>query len=564
MAKLTRVSDTTLMHATDMAALRKLEPVRTGQLATLGEYHAGTGIGGGRFRGVLGTSPGADNGGTIIRTSGGNTWVRLNAHVTNPLMFGARCDTAYSDHAAIYNAVKASEYGCDGLGRTYYLNDTVYLNTIEARRAFYNARLYSMADLPDGRPMLRMCNDQYLSKLFMDGSQQNKGTIGILWEGGRTTAPFGGIEDCEFRYIGSQAIYVGCDYDAGKFATRGYIRNIRAFQCGSRGVANGRATIGMDGVSDFTVDGVIATKCNWGIYFRNDLNKAGVTRKGGNKLVNSTFYGSGRTHETFTDAQGISASFQDGLKIDNVHVADFADNAIDMQYCDASQVSNWRATQCKDGVFMGDRGCRRHVISNGVAIDCDRAVRLTTDGSDGYMMGGTRPQLLNIQIVNVHAYNPQFEGFWIKNTGKSLGSTMRDVKLIGCTVDASGTYNNGKQTVGFNINGGESILLDDCYVINVANQAVWIENSEFVTVTSLNAQNIDRSGKVAYAVHAVNSPRTSILDARVYGSSTGKAVGIHEGCNNSRVEGTRWRGVSAGVDVSGSSTNVTQINNLQY
>lgn len=540
-----------------VAQLRSIEPKATGEIAIVKEHTAGTGLGGGRFRGVMGTSPGADNNGTVIRTSGGNSWVRVNADVTNPLMFGALGDGQTSDHNAIFNAIKASGNRCEGLGRTYFINDTIYMNTIEAKRTFVDAVIRSMADLPDGRPMLRMCNNQYIKGLYMDGGTQGKKTIGILWEGGRISAPFGGIEDCEFRYIGSQAIYVGCDYDNAKFAVRGFIKNIRALQCGNRGEANGRATIVMDGVSEFHVEGIIATGCNWGIYFRNDLNLSGVTRKQNNKLLNSTFIGSGRNHATMTDAQGISASFQENLQISNVTVADFADNAIDMQYCDASIVSQWRATNCKDGVFMGDRSCRRHVITDGVAIDCDRAIRLINDGSAIY---GTNVRLESIKVSNVHCFNPKDRGFQFKNTGQSVGSTLTNLQVDNCSVDAIGTWQSS-QRLGMEIAGAEQVSVDNFQCLNTHLHGISVDNCNIVNLTRISGGNIGRGATAALVHVTATSHRVKVCDFNVYGSPL--ALWFVGGSSHS-VSNARWRSVTEATPIRVDAGSVVQVDCQSY
>jgi hypothetical protein len=71
------------------------------------------------------------------------------------------------------------------------------------------------------------------------------------------------------------------------------------------------------------------TECNWGIYIRMDTSLADKARAVNNLLQNCHIYGSGRTHPTFTDAQGISANRQDSLKVDNCWVDGFADNGFD-------------------------------------------------------------------------------------------------------------------------------------------------------------------------------------------------------------------------------------------
>lgn len=89
----------------DILTLRTIEPQFNGQVIRLGSHTAGTGYGGGRFRAKIDGSPYADNNGTIIKTVGGAVWLRVNADVLNPLMFGAIPDGVTDSSVAFQNAV---------------------------------------------------------------------------------------------------------------------------------------------------------------------------------------------------------------------------------------------------------------------------------------------------------------------------------------------------------------------------------------------------------------------------------------------------------------------------
>ncbi|HHZ5676963.1 TPA: phage tailspike protein [Escherichia coli] len=73
----------------DIATLRTIEPSSAGQRIILRQHTAGTGLGGGQFRAVLDGSLLDDDNGTVIKTTGGAAWVRINAERVNPFMFGA-------------------------------------------------------------------------------------------------------------------------------------------------------------------------------------------------------------------------------------------------------------------------------------------------------------------------------------------------------------------------------------------------------------------------------------------------------------------------------------------
>lgn len=315
-----------------IAILRTIEPTYDKQRITLREHTAGTGKGGGEFRAVLAGGSYTDNNGTIIKTTGGAAWLRIDAEITNPLMFGAQCNSTVSDHAALAAASDASEV-MDGLGLTYYVNSTVLWNLFVGRRVRRNFKIIAMATLPDGVPIIRTGNLHFMDNFTINGSLQTTGTgnFGITWEGGRA-GDGGAITNGDIRYVGASGIYISGDYTANKFAGKGLINNINFVSCGSRGSGNGRVSLLTDGISNFTISNITASDCNWGVYIRNDFNISGVNRASGNTLINLKLSGGGRPSTARPDAQGISASYQDNLEINNVTVNDFADNAIDMQY----------------------------------------------------------------------------------------------------------------------------------------------------------------------------------------------------------------------------------------
>lgn len=532
-----------------IAILRTIEPTYDKQRITLREHTAGTGKGGGQFRSVLEGSSYTDNNGTIIKTAGGAVWLRIDAEVTNPLMFGALCDSSVSDHAALMAASDASEV-MDGLGLTYYVNSTVLWNLFVGRRVRRNFKIRAMASIPDGVPIIRTGNMHFIDNFTIDGSLQTTGSgnFGITWEGGRS-GDGGAITNGDIRYTGASAIYVSGDYSSFKFASKGLINNINIISCGSRGSGNGRTSILTDGISNFTISNISGTDCNWGIYIRNDSSISGVSRAANNKIFNINIRGGGRPSTSRPDAQGISSSYQDNLQIDNITISDFADNGIDMQFCNASIVTGWRVTNCKDGLFMGDRDSSRHVISDGIAVDCDRALRLVTDGTFT-----TATQLAHIKISNVHAYNIKFEGLRFVNTGKALNASMYDIQVDNCSCDASGTNTLSTQTYGMIIQGATNFTVSNFNAYNVRLHGIYIKDSEIVRVISGTFQNIDRAGAGNYGVCVeTDCNRISISDTTTYGVSTAGAVLLAGGAGHS-VKHTRWRATASGVSTSAATT----------
>ncbi|HFK5634947.1 TPA: right-handed parallel beta-helix repeat-containing protein [Enterobacter kobei] len=533
----------------DIATLRTIEPSFDKQRITVREHTSGTRKGGGQFRAVLSGGTYTDNNGTIIKTTGGAAWLRIGADIVNPLMFGAIGDGVTDDATAINNMLATNSPASNLISRTYAISGTIY-NQSTSKHVMRDGTLKV---LPAGyaQPMMRIKNAPHeLYGVNLDGGGSTT-AVGFLWEG--ANARSGKIHDCTISYTGSQGIYVSGDYANNLYASYGSVKNIRFIQCGNTGIGNGRATMGFDGVSNFEVDGIIATNCNWGIYFRNDLNISGVARASNNRLSNVIIRGSGRTHPTFTDAQGISASFQDNLQILGVTVSDFADNGIDMQYCDASIVNDWRVNNCKDSVFMGDRACRRHVISNGISIDCDRGIRLVTDGT--YTMSGLAPSLNQVKISNVHVYGPAYVGIFLVNSGRvAHGSSMTNIQVSNCSVDASTTYSNTTQTFGFQIQGGVNVTLINCDTLNTRLHGINVKDSEFVRILGSTLQNVDRVGGGNQGVYVdTDCNRVSISDVSVYGSATAGAVTLAGGVGHS-VKHVRWRGVANGVTSSGATS----------
>ncbi|MDR7941166.1 phage tail fiber protein [Enterobacter soli] len=528
-----------------IAMLRTIEPTYDKQQVTLREHTAGTGKGGGQFRSVLAGSSYTDNNGTIIKTAGGAVWLRIDAEVTNPLMFGALCVSSVSDHAALMAASDASEV-MDGLGLTYYVNSTVLWNLFVGRRVRRNFKIRAMASLPDGVPIIRTGNMHFIDNFTIDGSLQTTGSgnFGITWEGGRS-GDGGAITNGDIRYTGASAIYISGDYSTFKFAGKGFINNINFVSCGTRGSGNGRVSLLTDGISNFTISNITGTDCNWGIYIRNDLGVSGLSRASNNVLSKINIKGGGRPSASRPDAQGISASYQDNLQISDVTISDFADNGIDMQYCNASIVAKWRVTNCKDGLFMGDRDCSRHVISEGISVDCDRGLRLVTDGSFT-----TATQLAHIKIRDVHAFNVKFEGFRFVNTGKALNARMYDVQFVDCSCDASGTYTLSTQTYGMIIQGASNFTVCNFNTYNVRLHGIYVKDSEIVKIVTGTHENTDRSGTGSYGVCIENDcVRVTVSETTTYGSSTAGAVLLAGGAGHS-VKHTRWRGTANGVSSS--------------
>lgn len=547
----------------NIAALRSVEPTAEGQVIKLKQHTAGSGLGGGYFRAKMSAGSTSDNNGTNIRTSGGRLWVRENSEIGDPCWYGALCRSDVNDSIAL-RAAHDNHLYTDCKGRTYYINDTVYWTEVKGRRYVCNFNLRAMESLPNGRPMIRLGNGKFVDSFLIDGGLQTvgTGTIGLLWQGGHEGTG-GAVTNGFIQYTGSQGLYISADYDNFKGASRGLVDNITFLSCGGRGSGNGRATLGCDFTNDFTFSNIRATDCNWGVYMRNDMNLANGQRVSNNVMRHMTLRGGGRTNAQRPDAQGISAGFQENLHIFDVTVSDFADNAIDMQYCDNSLVDQWRANNCKDGVFMGDRSCRGHKITNGVANGCDRAIRLLTDGSIPMQ---NQTQLIDIVIENVRAYSCNWEGFQIRNVGKSAtpAAVMRNVRLTNCSVDNSSTYNSANQGVGLLLIGGESVVIENFYSFNNKNEAIYVEDCEQVKIVNAQLTNSDRGNTGKAGICLVTAQRTTVDNCNMFGSSASTAIEVKAGSHNSALRFNRWRGVANGITVAAGSSNLVQTDNIQW
>lgn len=95
-----------LGECNDIATLRTIEPDREGQRITLREHTAGTGYGGGQFRAKMSSAGYTDNNGTVVVTSGGAVWLRINADTVTPQMFGAIPDGVTDCSDAFQKAIE--------------------------------------------------------------------------------------------------------------------------------------------------------------------------------------------------------------------------------------------------------------------------------------------------------------------------------------------------------------------------------------------------------------------------------------------------------------------------
>lgn len=546
MAKLTRVGESSSNYVDNIAELRKFTPVRDGQTVIVGEHSAGTGLGGGRFRSKMNYNV-ADNNGTIIR-SGSHAWLRVGAEVTNPLMFGAVGNTNVDSSSAIHKAIAAAQSRCDGLGMSYGVGTTISLNDND--REFHSAKLVYLPAL-GGNPLMRLrAKNPNVHHLTFDGNNKQS-RWGIIWEGALTDVG-GVVEDCQFWYMGWGGVSVSCDYANDKAASYGKIRRCLLVECGHNGEANGRCSILADGVSHFTIEDIDIKKCNWGIYVRQDTNLAGRPRREGNVVSDCRIQGCGR--DVFLDAQGLSAPRQNGMKVHNMIIWDFADNGFDFGSSTGCQITNFRATNCKDAIFLGNISCERYVIDNVIALNCDRLLRVVMDGTL-YPV----EQMSHVHLNNCHAYNCNWQGFYMGNTGAQ--TSVHKLTLTNCS--ASG-YTGNNFTAGFHLDGITNATLTDCSTDNMREMGIKLKNCDIIQIKGGIHQDVDKRNAGAYAVQAeADCNRLNITDVQVYGAGTSGGAILVGGGVGHQIKHNRWRGVANGLNT-GASVNPYLLDNAAF
>ncbi|HHK9915289.1 TPA: right-handed parallel beta-helix repeat-containing protein [Enterobacter hormaechei] len=529
-----------------IAILRTIEPTYDKQRITLREHTSGTGKGGGQFRSVLSGSSYTDNNGTIIKTAGGAVWLRINADITNPLMFGAQAAVGVDDASAINAAIAATSAECDGLGYGYQIASTVAIN--QPNKRFRKARLSLTSTAAVSTVMFRIrANYAEVIECIFDGNGGANTNAAIIWEG--ALCQVGGVvRNCQFLYCGANGISVTPDYANGLFNNGGVIQDCFFQTCGSTNPNdNRRCSILADGVSNFRIQGCDIRKSNWGIYVRQDTGQAGRPRKSGNKILDCHVEGSGRTHPTYTVAQGLSANRQEGMIVNNVRVHDFADNGFDFGSSRNCQISNAYFNSVKDAIFIGDISCERYNISNVIAESCDRGLRVVMDGT--IYPTETAQQ---IRISNMQVFDPNYTGFFIVNTGAT--TVVKDIELVNCSVDSTNSYSLSTYTQAYRIVGCQFVELLNCSA-NVNKQAaIYIKASEFISVRGGIFRSSAKDGTSSYAITVENdSNRVSISDTMMFGESTGGAVLLAGGSGHS-VKHTRWRSMAGGVSSSGATS----------
>ena len=523
----------------DIATLRTIEPSYDKQRITLREHTANTGYGGCQFRAVMSGSSYADNNGTIIKTSGGAAWVRVNVGYISPYMFGAlpRVDaTTPTAHTAI-NAAAAAAVSqnaiFDGLGATFNVTGECTINN--SNSIIFQNMVLVVTDVAASFNVVRVRNaDHTIRRIRIEGG--NSKVLGINVE---STATGTIVESCKVTNTGLTAIY--------STASRVVARNNQTDSCGLLGTGNYRCSIWFNENEHAVMEGNICTNCAWGILMRNTIGTSqGYFNTMRNNIVVSA---SGTT----ADCQGISASAQIHLSTTDNIVRGFPNNAIDHQNCFGMIITGNQIHQCNDGVFIGDRSCGRIIISNNNIEACFTGIRY-------YNPSNSTPEYQNqtfadVQITNNVIYTSTSRAIWVIMTGTTSANFMTNVN--GNIVDGNGsaglgivmdtvTYGSVSQNQVRRVRG-HGIDLASCEGLRVMGNS--IADAGFTTTGTYNGINLS------------NCNRCNASDNYAVGPSMIYSVVLGGGAYNmAYTNHARSTSGATAVSISGGTGNVESLN----
>ncbi|MCQ4372564.1 hypothetical protein NOX81_04680 [Enterobacter kobei] len=524
-----------------IAQLRAIEPSYDKQRITVREHTANTGYGGGQFRAVLAGTGYTDNNGTVIKTSAGSAWVRMNVGYISPYMFGAlpRVDaTTPTAHTAINAAIAAAisqNTIIDGLGATFNINAGCFVNNTSSV-ILQNFGIVVTNPESFNDAVLRVRNaDHVVRRIRIEGS--NGATVlGINVE---STAPGTVVESCRIVNTGRTAIY--------STASRVVARNNVIDSCGLLGIGNYRCSIWFNENEHAVMEGNICTRCAWGILMRNQI---GTSQGYFNTMRNNIVVSASGTDSS---CQGISASAQFHLSTTDNVVRGFPNNAIDHQNCFGMIITGNQIHQCSDGVFIGDRSCGRIIISNNNIEACNNGIQY-------YNPANSTPDYQNqtfadVQITNNVIYTSALKGINMIMTGTTSANHITNIS--GNIVDGNGSAGLGivLNTVSFGSVShnqirrvrGHGIDATACEGIRVLGNTIL--DAGYTTTGTYNGINLN------------NCSRCNASDNNVTGATMLYAVVLGSGSYNmAYTNHARLTTGATAVNISGGTGNVESLN----
>lgn len=524
-----------------IAQLRAIEPSFDKQRITVREHTANTGYGGGQFRAVLAGSGYTDNNGTVIKTSGGSAWVRMNVGYISPYMFGAlpRVDaTTPTAHTAINAAIAAAisqNTIIDGLGATFNINAGCFVNNTSSV-ILQNFGIVVTNPESFNDAVLRVRNaDHVVRRIRIEGSN-GAAVLGINVE---STAPGTVVESCRIVNTGRTAIYSS--------ASRVVARNNVIDSCGLLGVGNYRCSIWFNENEHAVMEGNICTNCAWGILMRNQI---GTSQGYFNTMRNNIVVSASGTDSS---CQGISASAQFHLSTTDNVVRGFPNNAIDHQNCFGLIITGNQIHQCSDGVFIGDRSCGRIIISNNNIEACNNGIQYynPANSTPGYQ----NQTFANVQITNNVIYTSALKGINMIMTGTTSANHITNIS--GNIVDGNGSAGLGivLNTVSFGSVShnqirrvrGHGIDATACEGIRVLGNTIL--DAGYTTTGTYNGINLN------------NCSRCNASDNNVTGATMLYAVVLGSGSYNmAYTNHARLTTGATAVNISGGTGNVESLN----
>lgn len=532
----------------NIATLRTVTPSYNGQRITLREHTAGTGKGGGQFRAILDGSGYVDNNGTIIKTASGAAWVRINADITNPLMFGAIGDGVSTGDVAAANACIANGTQVDLLGLTYTcFNAQVKVDNTGRCRVFNG--VIKDSSLGNNNLMYVSGRNKDIENITFVG-QDGPTSRGIIVRGGSSDC---NIRRCTLEDFKNYAIAIGYEDSTSSRCNRINIENCVLSRCGTDSTGWARSTILFDRAYTCSVVNCHLRQCNWGISFLQPFTAPAPTEPFGfyNRVEGCTITGMGKTGNPYPESQGISAQSQQHLKLVNNIVEAFNGNGIDNQRCRYSTIHGNTVNMCYDGLFVGDMEFNGHSIIGNTTIGCLRGIRVLGAAGSSFVN-----QIMSSSVISNNAFiDSDVVGMYIFRNEPT--DVFVSLNITGNTIDNNNSRTKPENTCGIQLTGLTGCNVNGNTIRNTRTYGVIMENCIGVkfndnTINGYDFSNTQRPGVYLDA----NCVGCSVKDLTSFGTATsGSAVAVN-GTNNT-VMGLRWRNPATGVADSGTQTKLS-------
>ncbi|MBG0644795.1 right-handed parallel beta-helix repeat-containing protein [Enterobacter kobei] len=531
----------------DIATLRTIEPTADGQRMTLRQHTAGTGLGGGQFRSVVSGGSYTDNNGTVIKTTGGAAWIRINADILNPLMFGAKGDGVATTDVAAVNACIANGTETDLLGLTYTCFNQQILVDNNGRCRVFNGVIQE-SSLANNNLMYVSGSNKIIENITFSGLN-GPTSRGIIIRGGSSDCK---INNCIFNDFKNYGIAVAYEPSTSSRCNRITISNCTLSRCGTNSTSWSRSTILVEQAYTCAVLNCHLRQCNWGVSFVQPFTPQAPTEPFGfyNRVEGCVITGSGKTGNPYPESQGISAQSQQHLKIIGNIVEAFNGNGIDNQRCRYSTIQGNSISSCFDGIFVGDMEFNGHNISGNITQNCTRGIRVYG------LAGDWTNQIMSSSVIANNAFiDSDIVGIYVYRTEPT--DVFVGLNICGNTVDNNNSRTNSSNTCGIQLTGLYGCIVNNNTIRNVRTSAAVIDNC---VGTQFNENSVAGYDYANAANPGVNITSTcsgvSVRSLTSFGASTAGPAVLVNGINNT-VIGLRWRFSTTGVTDSGTTSKIS-------